>query len=187
MTRTLRLALMGLLLVAAILGCTQSGLNGSGAGSHASLMFSVGAESYAKLDVTLVVTDLSTMSVIFNQTSLAQSPPIFMVVPVTSAKVSISLTVTVHLIAAAAIYNGVNSTAGTTLTDGAATFNSVLPLFVIDNPAAPLNIADVHQIISPTMLLVSPAFPAGPYYLYWTHTIAADFSWADGSNFLQLG
>ncbi len=188
MTRTLRLVLMALLLIAAILGCTQSGVNASGSGSqHTNLTFSIGAESYAKLDLTLVVTDLSSMSVIFNQTFLLQSPPVFLVIPVTSSKVSISLTVTVHLIAAAALHNGANSTGGTTLTDGAATFNWVLPLFVVDNPAAPLNIADVHQITSPTTLLLGAAFPVGPYFLYWTHTIAADFFWADGSNVLQLG
>ncbi len=187
-TKTLHLALMCLVIAGGILCCTQSGVNGSGSGSrHTNLTFSIGAESYAKLDLTLVVTDLSSMAVIFNQTYLLQSPPLFLIIPVTSGKVSISLTVTVHLVAAAAIHNGANSTAGTTLTDGAATFNSPLPLFVVDNPAAPAHIADVQLITSPTTLLVSPAFPVGPYFLYWTHTIAADFSWADGSDFLQLG
>jgi hypothetical protein len=126
------------------------------------------------------------MTVIFNQTYLLQTPPVFMVLPVTGANVGVSLSVTTHLIAGKAVSSGTNTTPGLTLTDGAATFPAALPLFVVDNPAAPTVIADVHSFLTPTTLSLSSVFSAVSYFLYYTNTINADFSWSDGSNNLRL-
>jgi len=134
-----------------------------------SIELAVGAFPDATIDITVNIVDSSTLTALFSQSFLAQTTPFSYVYSQAPTPANVNVTVAFHLLAASAIRNGTNTTAGTTLTDAAANFLGYsLPMFVVDNPTAPTAIANVQAIASATTLTLATAFPAGPYYLFQT-------------------
>ncbi len=142
--------------------------------SPGTIVLSVGSAPDYQLDITFTITDAVTSAVIYSYSSLLQSSPVSITVPVDARPLVATLSIMVHLVAAGALHVGTNSTAGTTLTDAGASFSFIgLPLFVVDVPSAPTVIIPVQAVAGSTTLTLSQAFPAGTYYLFRTQGVGA--------------
>ncbi len=178
MERSKGSGLFVLLFLGLLAGCGNAG-NAANPTSTDSLSFSIDAFPDATIDVTLNVVNSVTLASLFNQAYPGQVTPFSASCSYPAATANVSMSVKFHLLGSAALRNGTNTTAGTTLTDGSAAFTSyTLPLFVVDNPTSPTVIADVTAATATTLTLAT-AFPAGAYYLFQTKQMGGLITWTE--------